>query len=65
VNIPVFEWAVSGYRPEATIMIECEVVFDVSGFRPNDYSSSAIDEEGVSSLRETTVRDIRTAMTDT
>jgi hypothetical protein len=39
------------------MMIECGFVFDVYGFCPNDYSLSAIDEEGASALRETTVRD--------
>jgi hypothetical protein len=38
-------------------MIECGFVFDVYGFCPNDYSSSAIDEEGAPALRETTIRD--------
>jgi hypothetical protein len=47
---------VSGYRPEAVIMIECGFVFDVYEFRPTDYSSSAIDEEGASALRETASR---------
>jgi hypothetical protein len=48
---------VSRYRPEATIIVECGFVFDVYGFCPNDYSSSAIDEEGAPALRETTIRD--------
>jgi hypothetical protein len=38
-------------------MHEGGFVFNVDGFYSNDYSSSAIDEEGVPALRETTVRD--------
>jgi hypothetical protein len=57
LNIPVFGWAVSGYRPEVTIMIKCGFVLDVYGFCPNDYTSSAIDEESAPALRETTVWD--------
>jgi hypothetical protein len=54
VNIRVAGRAVSGYQPEAAIMTECGFPFDVDGFCPNGYSSSAIEEEGVSELRETT-----------
>jgi hypothetical protein len=32
-------------------------VLNVYGFRPNDYSSSAVDEEGAPAIRETTFRD--------
>jgi hypothetical protein len=39
------------------MMIECGFVFDVYGFCPNDYSSSAIDEEGAPALREATIQD--------
>jgi hypothetical protein len=38
-------------------MHEGGFVFNVYGFYSNDYSSSAIDEEGVPALRETTVQD--------
>jgi hypothetical protein len=70
INAPVDDWnfvpdiehslhhpSMSGYRHKATITIECRFVFDVYGFCPNDYSSSAIDEEGATALRETTVPD--------
>jgi hypothetical protein len=57
VTIQVVWRAVSGYPPEAMIMIECGFIFDVYGSCPNDYSSSAIDEEGAPALRETTVRE--------
>jgi hypothetical protein len=36
-------------------MIEYGFFFDVYGFCQNDYSLSAIDEEGTSAFRETTV----------
>jgi hypothetical protein len=48
---------VSGNRFKATIIIACGFVFNVSGYCPNDYSSSAIDEKDVPALRETIVRD--------
>jgi hypothetical protein len=57
VTIQVVGRAVSGYPPEAMIMIECGFIFDVYGSCPNDYSSPAIDEEGTSALREMTIRD--------
>jgi hypothetical protein len=38
-------------------MHEGGFIFNVDGFYSNDYSSSAIDEEGVPALRETTVQD--------
>jgi hypothetical protein len=43
VNIQVVGCVVNGYRLEATMMIECEFVFDVYGLFPNDYYLPAID----------------------
>jgi hypothetical protein len=57
VTIQVVGRAVSGYPPEATIMIDSGFIFDVYGSGPNEYSSSAIDEEDPTALRDITVRD--------